>query len=97
MFGHQDKLGIKNSTQNGSGGGLLIHQANTLLRTATFPDKDGTVAFLDDITSVSWSDPVNANIVPDGDGTRNLGSFTNQFLQFGLTISMQLVLSRQDH
>lgn len=26
-----------------------------------------------------WSDPVDANVVPDGDGTRNLGSSTNRY------------------
>jgi hypothetical protein len=28
---------------------------------------------------ISWSDPVDANIVPDADGTRNLGSSANRF------------------
>lgn len=53
LFNHQDKLGWKKSTQGGGvfAGTALIDQNNTLPRTYTLPDKDGTVAMLEDIPS----------------------------------------------
>lgn len=71
LFSHQDKIGFRKSTQAAADGALLIDQNNTAVRTATFPDKDGTVAYLDDITgsgSTTLAGLTDVALAPLSDG-----------------------------
>lgn len=47
---------------------------------AKVDDTDYNTEWIDETGGgIAWSDSVNADIVPDGDGTRDLGSATNRF------------------
>lgn len=61
--------------------GAEFDNNNTAFRIYTLPDASGTIALTSDIGASGdlWNDPVDADIVPDGNGTRDLGNGSNRF------------------
>lgn len=67
---------VTDRTAFASGDKLLIFEAGVGLRKIDFDDLPSGGGSGD-----SWSDPVDADIVPDADGTRDLGSSANRFAE----------------
>jgi hypothetical protein len=80
-FQTDGNLTFSNGGAAGSGNVEFDWNANTAHRTYTLPDASGTIALTSDIGASGdlWSDPVDADVVPDG-LTRSLGSSTNYFV-----------------
>lgn len=80
LSGNTDGDGIRITTDNDIEANLNF-QNLTVNRDFLLPDASGTIALTSDIGASGdlWSDPVDADIVPDSDGTRDLGDGVNRF------------------
>jgi hypothetical protein len=76
-----DAGGVLVADTDASGFGFVIDEDDMASDSATqVPTQQSVKAYVDS-TESDWSTPVNADVVPDGDGTRDLGATATRFAE----------------